>query len=190
MRRFCGQPKKLQQGRDLWNAVKVTAKEAITNFFYETLETKPKQESNRSFNHSEEKRSVDLFTMREGLSEARSKFELENQDKYQAVCEFFHFTERYGRMPNEDDKGTINKMAEKLTKIAGELFAERAVKDHAIPTSAEISVKAYEMFSLRIQQERLQGQIPEAKTQIQQEKQIQEQQEIMQRNPIRQHLKV
>ena len=133
---------KIQKGLDLWNAVKVTAKEAITNFFYETLDTKPNQESNRSFNHSEEKRSVDLFAVHEGLSDARAKFELENQDKSQAVCEFFHFIERYGRMPNEADKGTINKMAEQLTKIAGELFEERAVEDHAIPTYAEISIKA------------------------------------------------
>jgi len=58
---------KMQQGRDLWNAVKVTAKEAITNLLYETIELKPAQEPYRSFDHSEEKRSSDLFKMRESL---------------------------------------------------------------------------------------------------------------------------
>ena len=181
---------KIQQGQDLWNAVKVTAKEAITNFLYETVETIPKQESNRSFDHSEEKRSSDLFTVRENQSNNRTKFELDNHEKYQAVCQFFHFSERYGRMPNEADKGTINKMAEQLTKIAGELFVEQAMKDHKVPATAAISIKAYEEFSARLQKEKLQGDTPESKTQRQQEKQIQEQQEIMQREQIRQHLKV
>jgi hypothetical protein len=185
---------KMQQGRDLWNAVKVTAKEAITNFLYETVETKPIQESYRSFDHSEEKRSSDLFTVREGLSDARAKFELENQEKYQAVCEFFHFRERYGRNPTDADKPAVNKMAEQLTKIAGELFEahlvergvveKRAVKDNAIPTSAEISIKAYEEFSMQLQQEKPRGDTPESKAQLQQERQAQEQQEQMQRDQV------
>jgi Ti-type conjugative transfer relaxase TraA len=175
---------KLQQGRDLWNAVKVTAKEAITNFLYETVETKLPQEQYRSFDHSEEKRSSDLFTVRENLSDARAKFELENQEKYQAVCEFFHFKERYGRVPTEADKSAVNKMAEQLTKIAGELFEERAQKDHAVPPSAEISINAYEEFSQLLQQEKPRGDTPKSKAQLQQERQAQEQQEQVQRDQI------
>jgi Ti-type conjugative transfer relaxase TraA len=175
---------KLQQGLDLWNAVKVTAKEAITNFLYETVESKPAQVQYRSFDHSEEKRSSDLFTVREGLSDARAKFELENHEKYQAVCEFFHFQERYGRVPTDADKPAVNKMAEQLTKIAGELFEERAVKDHAIPPSAELSIQAYEEFSQRLQQEKPRGDTPESKAQMQQERQAQEQQEQLQRDQI------
>ena len=175
---------KMQQGRDLWNAVKVTAKEAITNLLYETIELKSAQEPYRSFDHSEEKRSSDLFTVREGVSDARAKFENENQEKYQAVCELIHFSERYGRAPTTADKPRVNQMTEQLTKIAGELFEERALKDHAVPSSAEISIKAYEEFSLRLQQEKPRGETPEAKTQIQQEKQAQEQQKQMQREQI------
>jgi hypothetical protein len=175
---------KLQQGRNLWNAVKVTTKEAITNFLYETVEAKPLQEQYRSFDHSEERRSSDLFAVREGLSDARAKFELENHEKYQAVCEFFHFSERYGRTPTGADKPAVNKMAGQLTKIAGELFEERAVKDHAIPPSAEISIKAYEKFSARLQQEKPRGDTSESKAQMQQEKQAQEQQEQVQREQI------
>lgn len=176
---------KIQQGQDLWNAVKVTVKEAITNFLYETVETKPKQKSYRSFDPSEEKRSVDLFTVHEGLSDARTKFELENQDKCQAVCEFFHFSERYGNMPNEDDKGTINKMVEQLTIIAGELFLEQVIKDHKVLATSDILIKAYKEFSTQLQKEKILGDASESKIQIQQENQIQEQQEIMQREKIR-----
>lgn len=176
--------KKMQQGRDLWNAVKVTAKEAITNLLYETIELKSAQEPYRSFDHSEEKRSSDLFSVREGLSDTRAKFEKDNQEKYQAVCELIHFFERYGRAPTTADKAIVNQMTEQLTKIAGELFEERALKDHAVPPSAEISIKAYEEFSLRLQQEKPRGETPEAKAQMQQEKQVQEQQEQMQKDQI------
>lgn len=79
----------------------------------------------------------------------------------------------------------VNQMTEQLTKIAGELFEERAIKDHAVPSSAEISIKAYEEFSPRLQQEKPRGETPEAKAQIQQEKQAQEQQEQMQREQTR-----
>ncbi|MBX9787105.1 MAG: hypothetical protein K2Y08_07190 [Alphaproteobacteria bacterium] len=164
--------------------MKVTTKEAITNFLYETVEIKPSQEQYRSFDHSEEKRSSDLFTVRKNLSDARTKFEMENQEKYQAVCEFFHFRERYGHNPIDADKPAVNKMAEQLTKIAGELFEKRAQKDHTIPTSAEISVKAYEEFSLRLQQEKPRGDTPESKAQMQQEHQTQEQQEQLQRDQV------
>jgi len=176
---------KMQQGRDLWNAVKVTAKEAITNLLYETIELKPVQEPYRSFEHSEEKRSSDLFTVLEGLSDARAKFENENQEKYQAVCDLFHFSERYGRAPTIADKAIVNQMTEQLTKIAGELFEERAIKDHAVPSSAEISIKAYEEFSMRLQQEKPRGETPEGKAQMQREKQAQEHQEQVQREQTR-----
>jgi hypothetical protein len=85
-------------------------------------------------------------------------------------------------------------MAEQLTKIAGELFEahlvergvveKRAVKDNAIPTSAEISIKAYEEFSMQLQQEKPRGDTPESKAQLQQERQAQEQQEQMQRDQV------
>jgi hypothetical protein len=39
-------------------------------------------------------------------------------------------------------------MTKQLTKISGELFEERAIKDRAFPSSAEISIKAYEEFSM------------------------------------------
>lgn len=181
---------KMQQGRDLWNAVKVTAKEALTNLLYETVEVKPAQEIYHSFEHSEEKRSSDLFTLREGIWVARSKFEMENQDKYQAVCELFHFSERYGREPTPADKTAVNQMAEQLAKIAGELFEERALIDHAVPSSAEISIKAYEEFSLRLQQEKSRGEKTEAMAQAKQDKQIQEQQEQIQREQIRQRMRM
>ena len=64
------------------------------------------------------------------------------------------------------------------------MFEERALKDHAVPPSAEISIKAYEEFSLRLQQEKPRGETPEAKAQMQQEKQVQEQQEQMQKDQI------
>jgi Ti-type conjugative transfer relaxase TraA len=179
---------KLQQGRDLWIAVMVTAKEAITNFLYETVETNPSKEQYRSFDHSEEKRSSDLFTVRENLADARAKFELENQKKYQAVCEFFHFRERYGRVPADADKPAVNNMAEQLTKIAGDLFEAQLVergtfKDHTIPTSAEISIKSYEELSQRLSQEKA-SITPEMKAKEQQERQGQEQQEQAQRDQI------
>lgn len=82
---------------------------------------------------------------------------MENQEKYQAVCQFFHFSERYGRNPTDADKGTVNKMAEQLTKIAGEFFEERVQKDHKVPATVDISIKAYEEFSARLQKEKLQG---------------------------------
>jgi Ti-type conjugative transfer relaxase TraA len=176
---------KLQQGRDLWNAVKVTAKEAFTNLLYETVEVKPVQEAYRSFDHSEEKRSIDLFTVREGLSDARSKFEMENQEKYQTVVELSHFKERYGRTPTDANKPAVKQMTEQLTNIAGELFEERALKDNVVPSSADISIKAYEEYSLRLQHEKPSGETPESKAQMQQEKQAQEQQEQMQREQTR-----
>lgn len=61
MREDSWSAQKIQQGRDLWNALRVTAKEAITNFLYEPGEVKPMQESYQSFDHSEEKRSSELF---------------------------------------------------------------------------------------------------------------------------------
>jgi Ti-type conjugative transfer relaxase TraA len=181
---------KMQQGRDLWNAVKVTAREAITNLLYETIEQKPAQEPYRSLDHSEEKRSSDLFTVREGIWDARAKFEMENQEKYQAVCELFHFPERYGRAPTLADKTAVNQMAEQLTKIAGELFEERAIKDHAVPPSAEISIKAYEEFTIRLQQEKSRWETTESKAQVQQDKQAQEQQEQIHREQIRQRMRM
>ena len=64
-----------------------------------------------------------------------------------------------------------------------------AVKDHVIPTSAEISVKAYEEFSTRLQQEIPRGDTPESRAQLQQEcqakeHQAQEQQEQMRQDQI------
>jgi Ti-type conjugative transfer relaxase TraA len=174
---------KIQKGRDFWNAVKVTAKEALTSLLYETVEVKPVQETYRSFDYSEEKRSVDLFTVRENLSDARVKFEMENQEKYQAVCELFHFKEQYGRTPTDADKPAVNQMTEQLVKIAGDIFEERALKDHAFPPSAEISIKAYEEFSTRLKQEKA-GITPKTKSKEQQECQTQEQLEQMQRDQI------
>jgi hypothetical protein len=52
--------------------------------------------------------------VREGLSDARIKFEMESQEKYQAVVELFHFKERYGRTPTDTDKPAVNKMVEQL----------------------------------------------------------------------------
>ncbi len=49
------------------------------------------------------------------------------------------------------------------------------MKDHAILPTAEISIKAYEEFTARLQQEKPRGDTPESKAQIQQEKQAQEQ---------------
>lgn len=182
---------KMQQGRDWWNAVKVTAREAITNLLHETVEVKPSQEPYSSFDHSEEKRSVDLFTVRENLSDRRIKFERENLAKYQAVCELFHFSERYGRTPTIADKPTINQMTEQLTKIAGELFEEQAIENYAVPLSAEISKKAYDEFSVRLQQEKIREETPQLKAQMQQEKQEQEQQEQMQKEEnIRQRMRI
>jgi Ti-type conjugative transfer relaxase TraA len=56
---------KLQQGRDLWNAIKVTTNDVLAHMLYDPKDIKAAREPYRSFDHSEEKRSSDLFTLRE-----------------------------------------------------------------------------------------------------------------------------
>ena len=159
--------------------MKVTAGDVLAHMLYDPKDIKVTKEALRSFDHSEEKRSSDLFTIRESISDERLKFEQENQEKYQAVCELFHFKERYGRNPNASDKPAINEMTEELTKIAGRLFEENAQKNNTIPETAEISIKAYEEYSERIRQEK-ESITHEMKAKEQQERQTQEQQEQMQ----------
>ena len=171
---------KIQQGQDLWNAVKATVNDVLAHMLYDPKDIEIAKEPYRTFDHSEEKRSSDLFTILENISNERLKFEQENQEKYQAVCELFHFKERYGREPKNTDKQVINEMTEKLTKIAGQLFETQAVKEHTLPTSSEISIKAYEEYSSQLRQEK-ESITPEMKEKEQQERQTQEQQAQIQR---------
>jgi hypothetical protein len=144
--------KKLQQGRDLWTAVKVTARSAI-----DQLRDRPKDkipEPASSFEVSEEKRSQDLFKFRESIPAARVQFEEKNRDKYHQACEFFEFRERYGRAPTPEDRPLISVMGEQLTRLAGRLFQEHALKEGSLPKPSDISKQAYAEFALRPHQEK------------------------------------
>lgn len=145
--------KKLQQGKDLWNAVRTTAQSAFHQLVDRPHPSKTHGEPYKSFDDSEEKRSHDLFKFREGLPEARAKFEAQHQRKYFEACEFFEFEQRYGRAPHPKDQPTVQLMSESLTRLAGRLYQEQALTDGKLPNPSEISKQAYQEFALRPEQE-------------------------------------
>ena len=146
--------KKLQEGRDLWNAVKVTAQSTVNQLLDRPKADKMSEGNYRSFDDSEEKRSSDLFKFRVALPAERAKFEAAAQGKYYEACEFFEFEQRHGRAPTPEDRPLIQLMGESLTHLAGRLYQEQALKDGTLPDPSDISKQAYQEFAARPQQEK------------------------------------
>jgi len=141
--------KKIQQGKDLWNAVKVTARSAVGQIFSNSDSKTSSVNSVLDLNDSEEKRSSEMFKFREALPKERAAFEDRQRDKYRDACEFFEFKGRFGRYPTVEDKGTVQLMGEELTRLAGRLFQEKALADGILPKPSDITKLAYKEFALR-----------------------------------------
>lgn len=141
--------RKLQQGRDLWNAMKMTARSAVGQIFGSNSVEMLSKDSVLDHNDSEEKRSSEMFKFRETLPKEQAAFEDRQRDKYQDACEFFEFKTRFGRHPMPEDRGTVELMGEELTRLAGRLFQEKALNDGMLPKPADISKLAYKEFPLR-----------------------------------------
>lgn len=141
--------KKIQQGRDLWNAVKVTARSAVDQIFSNGSTKTTSDNSVLELNDSEEKRSSEMFKFREALPKERAAFEDRQRAKYTDACEFFEFKTRFGHHPMPEDRGTVQLMGEELTRLAGRLFQEKALADGVLPKPTEITKLAYKEFELR-----------------------------------------
>ena len=141
--------KKLQQGRDLWNAIRITARSAVAQIKGDHGDVALDGESVLDLSDSEEKRSSEMFKFREALPKERAAFEDKHLDKYRDACEYFEFKGRFGRHPTAEDKGSVQLMGEELTRLAGRLYQEKALTDGLLPKPAEVTKLAYKEFALR-----------------------------------------
>jgi hypothetical protein len=141
--------KKLQQGWDLWNALKVTARSAADQVFGSSAGAVLKEDSILDLSDSEEKRSSERFKFRESLPKERAAFEDRQRDKYRDACEFFEFKRCFGRNPLPEDHDTVQLMGEELTRLAGRLYQEKALADGVLPKSADITKLTYKEFASR-----------------------------------------
>lgn len=147
--------KKIQQGRDLWNAVKMTAQSTAKQIFGNGVAVISSDDSILDLNDSEEKRSSEMFKFREALPKERAAFEDKHRDKYRDACEFFEFKGRFGRHPLPEDRGTVQLMGEELTRLAGRLYQEKALADGSLPKPADVTKLAYKEFALRPDMEKV-----------------------------------
>ncbi|MEQ1879079.1 MAG: hypothetical protein ABL958_20735, partial [Bdellovibrionia bacterium] len=141
--------KKLQQSRDLWNAIKITARSALEQIKGDHGGVELDGESVLDLSDSEEKRSSEMFKFREALPKERTAFEDKHRDKYRDACQYFEFKGRFGRHPTAADKGTVQLMGEELTRLAGRLYQEKALADGVLPKPADVTKLAYKEFALR-----------------------------------------
>lgn len=140
---------RIRQGRDLWDAIKVTSRTLLDQILGNPKEIEKEAPFKLDFSDSEEKRSHVLFQFKEYLPVKRAEFESNNQEIYHQACQFFTFEDRFGRAPTLEDIPTIQLMGEQLTKLAGRIFQEQALRNGILPDKAQVMKQTYEEFANR-----------------------------------------